>query len=211
MRDLCSWWTGRKSTLACSVFTVPWHVSCHCLFWKGQKLLPHDKAVTSSTPPELKHLCIFLSKILIYFMVKWLGSHTMIGQGREKNLQQLKSTSQDLSSVQTSVREGCGLLPAGYPPYSLIPTCFKHWIHSATLHNVMKLCLSFLVYTAHEVSTAPASVQKRTAATAPVCASSWNAAGASSGTAWPPWQSLATAVGRKKEKHSGSLLSCCLE
>lgn len=104
----------------CSAFTVTWHVSCHCLFWKGQKLLPHDKAITSSTPPELKHLSIFLSKTLMYFVVKRLGSHTAIGQGREKHLQQLKSTSQDLSSVQTSVREGCGLLPAGYPPYRLL-------------------------------------------------------------------------------------------
>lgn len=196
MRDFHSWWTGRTSTLTavCSELSLPLLERAETsgpMTWASQAAHPQTWSISLPALVRYKHI------------LWWSDTHEDRSR-KEKPLQQLKSASQDLSSVQTGVKDGCGLLPAGFPPYRLLESHSQ--THSVTLQSFTEVCLSFLVLTAHEVSAAQPQCRREQLPqqqSVPVPGMLLEPA--------PGEPSLATAAHGKREKLSGSLLSCSLD
>lgn len=74
-------------------------------------------------------------------MVKLMGSHTRI-KVREKHLQQLKVPVKIYHQYKLASGKAVDCFQLDFHPTdssSLIPTCFKHRIHSITLQNFTKV------------------------------------------------------------------------
>lgn len=172
-----------------SHYTLTWSLS-HLK--QGRNYCLPDKCIKNSICTQLKSLSFCLSKIFVYLVA--VSTHKDIPRESCNNFKALDKTFNQHELVSGKAVDWCQLDFNPSASSSLIPTCFKHWTLSVTLQNFTKVCIFFLVFAACKLSESTALRQKGIAAVASASASSWNVAGAGSGSAWPSQHGLAAAA-----------------